>query len=283
MKDFKIILDTSSDFTIERAEEYDIGLIPYYITLGENTYQDLFELPSHTFYSEMKNHTHISTGIPSPHDVHKVLDQSLLEGYKKFLFFTSSHKVTGMSNLLEIIKKERQDITIEIYDTLGVGMQICLQALHAIDLRDKGEKLENIVHYLRTHRHNAHVFALFRTLKYLIQGGRLSGWKGTIGQLLNIQPLLEMKDGMVHIKERIRGKKKSLIRLVEETQKLLSGHTNYYIGIFSGDNTEEKSLLKEMLHNEIIHSKRYIETDLTSVLGVHGGPEAIGVGTYIIE
>lgn len=282
MKKFAILADTSHNFDLKTAEKYDIYLLKYYLTLGDKTYQDLTEIETRHFYKVMKDYDELYTAVPGPEDAQKMIDQIRKDGYKDILTLTSSADVTGMYNLQELIKKENPDLNIKVLDTRSVSMGSGFQGIYAAMLRDKGMDLETVYNKLSEKIKDSYIYAIFRTLDYVVKGGRLSPIKGAIGKLFHIHPILGFEEGKIKIHELVRGEKKSFEKLLSYIKNTLNGRP-YFLNIFSGDNDEEREVLKERLKNEIKNAVLYLETDITPVLGVHGGPGSIGCIIYYVD
>lgn len=283
MNKFAILADTSQDYTFEDAEKYGFYLVSYYVTMGGKTYKDLVDLDNKTFYQTMGQYDSLKTSIPSPDDVEQAIAKIKEDGYTDILCCTSASVLTGMYNLACLIRDSHPELNMMVFDTESIAMGTGLHTMRAIRLRDQGYTLQETYDDLVKHKAGSTTRALFRTLKYVIKGGRLTPLKGTLGMLLRINPLLKIVDGQVTIMERIRGRQKSLDRLIEVTKEELAGNRPYYLAIFAGDNDEELAKLEEALQDEIARADFFIKSEFTPVLGVHAGPQAIGAGYYFVD
>ncbi|MDO5755294.1 MAG: DegV family protein [Tissierellia bacterium] len=283
MKKFAILGDTSGDFDFELAKKYDVYLMSYCITLNQQNYKDLIDISSKEIYQEMyKGDVDFKTAVPSVNEGIRFLEKIKNDGYEKVLMITSSIKLTGMANMMEIAKANFPDMKIEIIDGTSCGMGTGIQWIYASMLRDEGLTMEEVAEKIRDNLHNLKVMALLRTFKYVVKSGRISHFKGRIGQLLRIYPIITGEDGKVVVKEKLRGKKQSLYRLADGIREFLVDKNNYLMSIFTADNEEEKMILHDLLSKEISQAKLYLETELTSVLGGHVGPKTIGVAVYLL-
>lgn len=189
---------------------------------------------------------------------------------------TTSSLLTGMYDVYGMARSEVRDLNIHLFDTESVASGAALFAIHASELRKEGKAPEEILRTLEEDKKNLHIYAVFRTLTYLVKGGRFNKYRGMLGNFLHIHPLFCMQNGAMEVAERIRGTKKSLKALADKIRKDIGSHPSYKLIFFSGDNREEIAELRELLKAEIEHAKEFLETELTAVLGVHAGPGAIG-------
>lgn len=283
MKKFEILVDTTQDFTFDLASQYDLTLIPYYLNLDDKNLKDLVEIEKSDFYNNIDSYEKISTGVPPIQDILYKIEEIKKNGIHSALAITSSSDVTGMRNAYESVKSIVNDFNLKIVDSELVGSATGLIAIEASKFRAKGHSLEETRDYVDILKNKSKIFAIFRTLDYLVKGGRISPIKAAIGGFLNIFPILTIKDKKVEILEKARGQAKSLMRLAEIVKEDIGDSKEYHIVLFQGSNQEEFLKLKELLKDQIEKSGLYMETVLTPVLGVHAGPSAIGVSILKLD
>lgn len=283
MTKIAIIADTSQDFTFELGKRYGIEVIPYQVQLDDQHYLDQVDLDSRTFYQRIGQCDRLSTGTPSLQWVIDRLKQLEEAGYEQAIALTSSAKLTGMSQLYGVVQGDFDKLKLTIFDTQSIASGAGLLTLYAAKLRDQGKSVLEIVQALDQASQQLKIYAVFRTLKYLIKGGRFNKYVGMIGSFLNIHPLLTVKEGEVSMISRTRGRNKSFNALVQQIQNVAANHENYYLTIFGANNPREVDQLKTALHKEIDQAELYLETELTPVLGVHSGPEAVGVAILPLD
>lgn len=285
MNKIGIIADTSQDLTFELGEKYDIEILSYHVQLGNRHYKDLIDIGTREFYQTMGNYDTLMTGIPSVTDLEEKLNKFRDEGTKDILIFVSSDKLTGLEALAGTVKSYYEGLNIHIYQTGQIGSSAGLFSIYAAELRERNYTLDQIVQELDRikSKENVNIMALFRTLKYIVKGGRFNKYKGMVGMFLKINPVLRLIDGSIEVVDKVRGKQKSLKVLADTIKDDLKDAKKYKIVLFSGDNDEEIQDLKELLKAEIDNAEMYLETELTTVLGVHAGPKSIGVSYMILD
>ena len=114
------------------------------------------------------------------------------------------------------------------------------------------------------------IFILLDTLENIVKGGRLNKFSGSLAKLLNIKVILEGKKGKVEILERIRGKKKTLNRMLNLIQERKKDFSNITFGITHVDNLEDVEYIK----NEILRRfqpKDIIINDMGATMGTYAG------------
>jgi DegV family protein with EDD domain len=118
------------------------------------------------------------------------------------------------------------------------------------------------------------------TLEYLAKGGRIGGAKKLLAELLEIKPILQVKDGQVEPFEQHRTKKRALARLVEVvTESCRNGDHAHLCVLQVAAEKEAESLVTE-LKSKIAVSQIPIH-QLPPAIVVHAGPKAMGVGFFL--
>jgi len=157
---------------------------------------------------------------------------------------------------------------------------VCLGAftliLKAIELVEQNKDIDEIVDELEKMKDKIVAIAVLDTLRYLEKGGRLSKGQAVVGSLLNIKPILEIKDGTLTVLEKIRGRNK-IVKWVDEWIE----KNNYNLSdktvllFYAQDRDSIKSIRENFEENYKI--KNIIEQEVGAVIGTHTGPGVLGI------
>ena len=142
---------------------------------------------------------------------------------------------------------------------------------------EKGLSVDEIVKNLENLKNDIEVIFSVDTLEYLKKGGRISSTKAALGSLLNIKPILNVKDGLVIQKSQVRGKKQIFTSLVNSLiEKYGDDLTDRTIFLGCGDNKEDLETLRETLlkHAKV---KNVYDVNIGCVICSHSGPGVIGI------
>lgn len=283
MSKLAILADTSHDLTLEHGQEFGLEILSYLVRMDDKDYKDQVDIDSKEFYRVMGDHETLSTGVPPVQDVIDRLDRLKAEGYDQVIMITSTSKLTGMRQLYEVVLSSYEGMEWSLFETDFAGSAVALFSIRAAEMRDQGKSRQEIMVELERLRNKTTIHAIFRTLKYVIKGGRFNKYTGMIGSFLNINPLLTITNGEITILSKTRGKKKSFQALVNKVKEEIKGAQHYKLIIFSGDNPEEVALLQEALDEEIEAAETYLTTEFTPVLGVHAGPKSLGASVMVLD
>ncbi|NLY35876.1 MAG: DegV family EDD domain-containing protein [Tissierellia bacterium] len=222
----------------------------------------------------------MSTGVPSIGKIQDFMEHLVERGYEKALIFTISPETSGMYSAMRLYSSV-EGLETYVLDTRTVGPGVTLLALYAKNLLEKGHSFNQVIKACTLRRDQLGVVATFRTLVYLIRGGRISSFKGHLGEALKIFPLLSVKDGKLDQIGKARGSAKSQRQLIEKVKEDLDGSKDYDLAFFHADNPEEMRAVKEKLKEEIAGAALVLDFPSTTVLGVHGGPKYFGVSYFV--
>ena len=267
----KIITDSTSDISLQLAKEMNIEIVPLIVRVDGNEYKDRVELSPEDFYKQLEEKDLTpSTSQPSPQDFLKVYEKAKETG-DEILVITLSSEVSGTYQSAMIAKELLEYNKIQVINSASAtfGLRIIIEK--ALQLRDEGKTLEEIVAFLEDYKQKVHIFALVDTLEYFYKGGRLSKTSATVGTLLKFKPVVGIKDGKLELFANCRGTRKSIskiIELIHETgdidlqEPVCIGYTGNSEGLDKFEN-----LLKEEFHIEnVIHGI------VGPVIGSHAGP-----------
>lgn len=267
----KIITDSTSDISLQLAKEMNIEIVPLIVRVDGNEYKDRVELSPEDFYKQLEEKDLTpSTSQPSPQDFLKVYEKAKEAG-DEILVITLSSEVSGTYQSAMIAKELLEYNKIQVINSASAtfGLRIIIEK--ALQLRDEGKTLEEIVAFLEDYKQKVHIFALVDTLEYFYKGGRLSKTSATVGTLLKFKPVVGIKDGKLELFANCRGTRKSIskiIELIHETgdidlqEPVCIGYTGNSEGLDKFEN-----LLKEEFHIEnVIHGI------VGRVIGSHAGP-----------
>lgn len=278
MNKIALVLDTASNMDFEMAKEFGFELLPYSIEIEGEIYDDLIDIPREGFYERLEKEK-MSTGVPSIGKIQLFMEKLVDKGYEKALIFTISPEMSGMYSAMRL-HAAAEGLETYVLDTRTVGPGVTLLALYAKDLLEKGYSFNQLIKACTLRRDQLGVVATFRTLVYLIRGGRISSFKGHLGEALKIFPLISVKGGKLEQIGKARGTAKSQKQLLEKVKSDLAGSKDYDLAFFHADNPEEMKIVKDQLQEEIAGAGRVVDFPSTTVLGVHGGPKYFGVAYF---
>ncbi|MBR4173696.1 MAG: DegV family protein [Clostridia bacterium] len=281
MKKVKILVDTGADISEEIAQKYDIGVINFLCTFDEKSYIAGEELSNAEFYEKLLASDELPKTSQTPP---AVMYDKLLEAAKEYdsvVYFTISKNASGQYNNArmnaEQIKEEYPDCDIRVIDTMTFSAYIGETAIKFRELLNDGADIDEALQEAHKMLSYYEVYILVDSLKFLEKGGRIKKTAAIVGELLEIKPILGIRDGLIEPIERIRGKKKMIKKLVEliaESDEFDDKSKEFIIVESNKDYGDEaEELIKEEFNGAKI-TRRY---EFGPIIGTHIGNNALAI------
>ncbi|MGN0143418.1 MAG: DegV family protein [Clostridium sp.] len=268
MEKIKIITDSTADLSKDLYDKYDIEVLPLLINFGDDSYLDGVEInPEEVFRRIEKDNVLPTTAQIIPTRFEEVYKKYLDQGYK----IISIHMSSAMSGTYQsacIAKNSLESDDIVVIDSYKVTSALGILVLKAALLRDKGLSLKELENEINDCRDKVKTSIVFESLEYLVRGGRISKTAGVVGSMLGIKLILDMKDGMMVVKDKVRGTKKAIKRLISDLESV-ELDPEVPVLLIDVQNIEIKQALREYLIENNINFK---ECPVGSTVSIHSGP-----------
>lgn len=275
----KIITDSASDLPREIYDRYNIEVLPLLVYLDGNEYRDGIDILSPQLFEYMKNGGNASTS-QVPYSVFDKKFRALAEEGGSYIYISFSSQLSGTYQTAKLVenevKKEYSNFDLHIIDSKSASLGFGLIVLKAATMANEGCSKQQILKTIRFYiNHIEHVFTV-DNVEYLLRGGRVSRTAATIGTVLNIKPILDIQEGKLIPIKRIRGRKKSLKKIIEILDERGESLKEQIICINHSDDINTAKEIKNIL--EVKYGiEDFIINDVGSSIGVHTGPGLIGI------
>jgi DegV family protein with EDD domain len=273
MQKIKIITDSTIDIPSELIEKNDIEVMPLLINFGEDSYLDGVEItPSKMIERINKENVLPTTAQITPIRFEETFKKYLDQGYKIITLLLSS-EMSGTYQSACIAKEILDTEDIIVIDSRNVSSGLGLLTLRACKLRDNGASIQEIEEELIKVRDKIKCTLNFESLDNLVRGGRLPKVAGAIGTALGLRLILEIKDGKIAVKDKVRGSKKALKKLISDFES-------------SDVDFNEPIVLLELLNEDVYFEIKnyfeeknieYIDGKVGCAVGIHSGIKPCGI------
>jgi len=273
-----IVTDSTSDLELELAKKLNFHILPLRVVFSDSEqYLDGIEIKPEEVYARMPAETP-STSMPGPAEIRALFKKLQDEGYTQIV---TIHISSGLSSTVDVVRSVAQDfpeLEIEAIDSKALSMGLGFLVLKAVKMRDLGYKFRDLVEQLYEIQKRVKVFFVVRTLEYLKKGGRIGLVQGTLGEVLDVKPIISInEDGKYYTYSKIRGRAKSLVKLKEIFYDLTRGKTVNLFVAHSDALEEAKAIYDELMENASTKIKESWFGQIGPVMGVHAGPGLIGI------
>jgi len=275
----KIVTDTTCELSEEMVQQYDIRVVPAYINIGNQSLRDEIDLSRTQFYDELMGYTeHPTTAAAAPGEFAAVYEELTQGGASEILSIHVSAKLSGILNSARNGGQLGNYAPITFVDSQQLSMGIGFQLIAAARAAENGASAAEIGQLLDELRPRVCAFAMLDTLDAVQRSGRVSWLQMRMGNLLRLKQIVDLQEGEVRPKARVRTRKKALHKFAELVQD--AGNVSQ-IAFMNTNNTEAtmtefKTLFADMVQEAEIHN-----TIACPAIGVHVGPKAIGVACVV--
>jgi DegV family protein with EDD domain len=275
-----IVADTTCSLPRELLARRDIPTVPQVVIFGEDTYHDDKELDTATFLQKLKaSPTLPKTAAPEPPHYDPIFKTAQEKG-ENVIVIAPSAKVSGTVRSAETAAQEFPGLDVRVIDSLTVSCNLGSLVLMADDMAKAGASTDEIEAKVRKMIPRGRIYFVVDTLEYLAKGGRIGGAKKLLAELLEIKPILTIREGQVEPFEQQRTKKRALSRLAEVVAEQCPASAESYLSVMQVEAESEAQAFVNELKGRISVPDIPIY-ELPPAIVVHGGPKTMGVGFFV--
>ncbi len=275
-----IVADTTCGLPRDLLAQRGIPVIPQVVMFGEDSFHDDKEMDTATFLQKLKaSKTLPKTAAPELPLYFPIFKQAEEKG-ESVIVVAPTSKASGTVRSAQTAALEFPKVDIRVVDTFTISCNLGSLVLLADDMAKAGESADEIVAKLNDMIPRGRIYFLVDTLEYLAKGGRIGGAKRLLAELLEIKPILQVKDGQVESFEQQRTRKRALARLVEVVvEQCKGGESAHLCALQVEAQNEAESLVTELMSRVSVPQIPIYE--LPPAIVVHAGPRAMGVGFFV--
>lgn len=271
----RILVDSTADIPRDRAQRLGIAVVPLTVLFGDTGFRDGVDLDGPSFYQKLTTSPIMpTTSTPSPGLFEEAYRRLISEGATGIV---SIHLASKLSATFSVARAAAEQVThdtnvpIELVDSGTVSAGFGLPAeIVAAEARE-GKSLAELRAHAESLCQRSHVLAVLDTLEFLRRGGRISGAQAMLGTLLNVKPMIEVRDGEVVALERVRTRAKAYDRIGQLVQALGAFEAMAVVESDTTAGDQLEAVARRFWSGTI---ERFF---LGPVVGAHGGPGAAGI------
>jgi DegV family protein with EDD domain len=277
----RIITDSTADIPPQVAAELGIRVMPLYVHFGNQVYRDGVDLTPEDFYRKLvANKTLPTTSTVAPVEFAQICDE-LSKETDEILAVTVSSKLSATYDVAlqgrDLMKDKK--CRVEVLDSKLFCMALGLVVIGAAKRAREGATLDNVVESAKGLYSRIHVRMAFDTLEYMRKGGRIGAAEAFMGRMLDVKPILTLKDGMAMPVVRRRTRAKA----VEYLRKFAASFDTMAELAVAYTTTPEDAVGLVNDLDDIFPKERIYLSVIGPVVGTHLGPGALGIAVVEAE
>jgi DegV family protein with EDD domain len=268
----KIVTDSTCDLPQNVIQELGISIVPLFINIFDKGYLDGVEITRQDFYTNLPNYkVHPTTGVPGLHAFTHAYDALSEKGATEILSIHISESLSGTVGVAHAAAQEMDTLKVTVRDSGQLSLGTGFQVETAARMAKAGHSMDEILAALDELMPRTFVTAGLQSLDYLRRSGRMNAFVAGLGSLLQLKPILTMKNGQPG-SERVRTSSKAEARIIE----MLKEHQpiERFALLHTNAPEEAKAFLSKIKH--LLPDKEIYSMNITPVIGVHIGPGAVG-------
>ncbi len=273
-----IVTDSTADLPENVAHEAGIAVIPAILNVGQQSLRDGIDLTREAFYEWLPRMAIApKTAAPGP--------GTFMETYEALLH-TASHvvsvhvssKLSGICNAARLAARQVAAQRIHVVDSGQVSMGLGWAVLAAAEAIHTSGTLEGVLHSVSDTLSRVRLYALLNTLEFLAHSGRVNMVQIGLGSLLNLKPIVELREGVISTLSRVRTWSRALADLADRTrslaplERLAVIHTHYLEGAHD---------FLARICGSFPCPPNPLVVNATPVIGAHVGPHALGIAAVV--
>jgi DegV family protein with EDD domain len=275
----RFVMDDAGDIPEEFARQYNVTIVPVSIMFGTDEYMSRVNIDHDTFYrmvEEVDDSRFPKTSQPTPYQFSEVYRRLLAEGDDEILTVTVGHKLSGTyDSAVQAAAELEGQGTFHIFDSMAGSSVQGYMVMESARLVEQGATAAEVLARLEQIRDTMTVVFMVQSLEFAVRGGRISSLRSTVASLLNIKPILKVKDGLIVQAGTVRTYKKALNHIIDFVCERM-GDRPVRLG-FIHARTPEGATELAARSSERLNVVEAFEQEMSIPVAVNLGPGALGI------
>ena len=274
-----VVTDSTASLPTELAQARGIRVVPLQVVIGARVLDEGPDGATPDVVAQaLRDFVPVSTSRPAPAlftDLYRSLEA---DGVDEIVSVHLSGEMSGTFESAQLAALE-VELPVHVVDSGQVGIATGYATLTAADVLDAGGTGEEAALAALARGQAATSLFYVDTLEYLRRGGRIGAAAAILGSALSVKPLLEIAEGRVAPRERVRTASRALARLAELAVEA-AGDQPVDVCVShlanAGRAEELAAALAERLADGL-DGREVMCGELGAVLGAHVGPGMVAV------
>jgi len=271
-----VVTDSTAYMPPQLLEQFGIYVVPNVVNWGSQTFRDGVDIQAKEFFERLKKDPVLpTTAVASIGEFRDIYAKAAQEA-EAVVGVHLSAKLSGTYSTAVQASKMLAGKRIEVVDSNATAMAMGFVVLAAARAAQAGQSVEQVVQAARDTIPYVGVVFTVETLEFLRRGGRIGGAQAFMGSLLDMKPILDLRDGRVEPIERVRTKRKAVDRVMDIIVERAQGKSPIRLATLHANAPEEAAALLEKCKQRL-GAVEAIMCEVSPTVATHAGPGTVGL------
>jgi len=277
----KIATDSTHDLPPDILQQHEIAVVPINILFGAESYLDGITIDRSTFYRKIDELGVLpKTSQPSAGQFVEVYDRLAAEGATDIISLHVGAKLSGTVQSAEMAKQVVAGrVRVHPFDSGGGSAGLGFMVLEALRMAEAGKTVADILARLEAIRPKINILLTVRDLRYAQMSGRISRLQASLASLLNINPIIVLRDGLLSVSGKARTQGRAIDQIVRLMTERLGTAVPVNLAAVHAEAPEAAQALLDRAKT-LFDCRESFVTELAASLAVHFGPGTVGLVGY---
>jgi DegV family protein with EDD domain len=275
----RIVTDGAADMPAGWEEEYDVQVVPINIQFGDKTYLQGVDLSNEDFYQMVDETGKIpTTSQPSPFQFEEFYQRIAKPGDTIISLHVTSKLSGTFASAVAAARALGGKFNIIPFDSGSGSAALGMMCREARLMERAGAATQQIVERLYQIRRNVQIVLTMDKLEYARLSGRVGALQAALASMLNVKPIVVLREGILDMAERVRTRSKALDRVLEMLHKQFEKEPVHVAAVHARDPESGQALFERA--RKTFNIKELILTDLSVAVAANLGPGTVGLIVY---
>ncbi len=278
MPSVAVLTDSTAYLPAEVAHRLDVTVVPLLVVIGDRVGAEGVDVtPADVAVALTEGSVPVTTSRPSPQAFATAYAEVLARtGASALVSIHLSADMSGTAEAARLAAHGQPDIDVRVVDSRSLAMGLGFPVLAAAEAAQAGASVDDVIAAAERCRERTRVLLAVDTLEHLRRGGRIGAAAGLLGTALAVKPILQVANGRLALREKVRTTSRATRRLVElAVEEAADGPVDVAVHHLAAANRAAE--LTRQLREQLPALASAYCSEVGAVVGAHVGPGAVGV------
>ena len=278
MPSVAVLTDSTAYLPAEVAHRLDVTVVPLLVVIGDRVGAEGVDVtPADVAVALTEGSVPVTTSRPSPQAFATAYAEVLARtGASALVSIHLSADMSGTAEAARLAAHGQPDADVRVVDSRSLAMGLGFPVLAAAEAAQAGASVDDVIAAAERCRERTRVLLAVDTLEHLRRGGRIGAAAGLLGTALAVKPILQVANGRLALREKVRTTSRATRRLVElAVEEAADGPVDVAVHHLAAANRAAE--LTRQLREQLPALASAYCSEVGAVVGAHVGPGAVGV------